>query len=66
MALKKFFIEKSPPSRKHFSTPKANSPSIIVLCFGLILFAVAYSVFKADSVTLKTSAFELRMEVKPK
>lgn len=62
MVFKKGSIEKSFSSKKSFYIPKMNSLSIIVPCLGLILFAVACSVFKADNVTLKTLVFELHTE----
>ena len=69
MVCTKGSTEKSFLSKKSFYILKSNSLSIIV-SFGFILVAVAlaYNVYKADSVTLKTLAFELHAEkeVKPK
>lgn len=52
-------------NRQMLAYPKASA-CWLAFGIGLIFSAIAYSVLKADTVTLKTPAFELHTEVMPK
>ncbi len=66
MSIKKAFSEANHQPRQSFASFKVGPSWIVLGGISLILLAVAYSVLKADAVTLKTSGFELHTEVTPK